>query len=65
VSGATGSATAWSDLLAVEPEADTPGMETQLQCHLLGARDKATWNLEPWRPDLSLVQYALARCNPT
>jgi hypothetical protein len=65
VSGATGSATAWADLLAVEPEADTPGMETQLQCHLLGARDKATWNLEPWRPDLGLVEYALARCNPT
>lgn len=65
VSGATGSATAWADLLAVEPEADTPGMETQLQCHLVGARDKATWNLEPWRPDLSLVEYALARCNPT
>lgn len=65
VSGATGSGTAWADLLAVEPEADTPGMETQLQCHLIGARDKATWNLEPWRPDLSLVEYALARCNPT
>lgn len=65
VSGATGSATAWADLLAVEPEADTPGMETQLQCHLIGAREKATWNLEPWRPDLSLVEYAFARCNPT
>jgi hypothetical protein len=65
VSGATGSATAWADLLAVEPAADTPGMQTQLQCHLIGARDKATWNLEPWRPDLGLVEYALARCNPT
>lgn len=65
VSGATGAASAWADLLAADPSADTPGMEKQLQCHLLGARDKATWNLEPWRPDVSLVEYALARCNPT
>ena len=65
VSGATGSVFAWGDLLATDPSADTPGMEKQLQCHLLGARDKATWNLEPWRPDVSLVDYALARCNPT
>lgn len=65
VSGATGSAFAWADLLAADPTADTPGMEEQLQCHLLGAREKATWNLEPWRPDVSLVEYALARCNPT
>lgn len=65
VSGVTGSAYAWADLLAADPTADTPGMEEQLQCHLLGAREKATWNLEPWRPDVSLVEYALARCNPT
>lgn len=65
VSGATGSAFAWADLLAADPTADTPGMEEQLQCHLLGAREKATWNLEPWRPAVSLVEYALARCNPT
>jgi len=65
VSGATGSVFAWADLLAADPTADTPGMEEQLQCHLLGAREKATWNLEPWRPAVSLVEYALARCNPT
>ena len=65
VSGATGSVFAWADLLAADPTADTPGMEEQLQCHLLGARDKASWNLEPWRPAVSLVEYALARCNPT
>lgn len=65
VSGATGSVFAWGDLLAVDPTAGSPGMEEQLQCHLLGARDKATWNLEPWRPAVSLVEYALARCNPT
>lgn len=65
VSGATGSLFAWADLLAADPTAGTPGMEEQLQCHLLGAREKDTWNLEPWRPAVSLVEYALARCNPT
>ncbi|WP_454041725.1 DUF2599 domain-containing protein [Cellulosimicrobium sp. Marseille-Q8652] len=55
----------WTALVAAEPEADTPGMHDQLVCHALGAPDKATWNLEPWRPDVGLVAVLAARCNPT
>ncbi|MBD8078800.1 DUF2599 domain-containing protein [Cellulosimicrobium arenosum] len=52
-------------LVATEPEADSPTMRDQLTCHALGAPDKATWNLEPWRPDVGLVAVLAARCNPT
>jgi hypothetical protein len=55
----------WTALVAAEPEADAPGMHDQLACHALGAPDKATWNLEPWRPDVGLVAVLAARCNPT
>ncbi|WP_435738316.1 DUF2599 domain-containing protein [Cellulosimicrobium sp. PMB13] len=55
----------WAALVAAEPEADTPGMHDQLVCHALGAPDKATWNLEPWRPDVGLVAVVAARCNPS
>ncbi|QAY71942.1 DUF2599 domain-containing protein [Xylanimonas protaetiae] len=54
----------WAEVLAVHPDADTPGMEDQLVCHALGAPDKDTWNLEPWRPDVGLVAVLQARCNP-
>ncbi|WP_051274974.1 DUF2599 domain-containing protein [Cellulomonas sp. URHD0024] len=55
----------WSQLVAREPDADSPGMQAQLECHQLGAADKETWNLEPWRPDVSAVDMIAARCNPT
>ncbi|WP_265520238.1 DUF2599 domain-containing protein [Oerskovia flava] len=54
----------WSRLVALEPEADSSTMADQLRCHALGAPDKATWNLEPWRPDVGLVAVLAARCNP-
>lgn len=54
----------WSQLVAREPDADTPSMRAQLECHQLGAPDKDTWNLEPWRPDVSAVDMIAARCNP-
>jgi len=63
--GAAGRDVLWTALVAAEPEADTPGMHDQLACHALGAPDKATWNLEPWRPDVGLVAVLAARCNPT
>lgn len=63
--GAAGLDVLWTALVAAEPEADTPGMHDQLACHALGAPDKATWNLEPWRPDVGLVAVLAARCNPT
>ncbi len=48
-----------------EDGADGDGMRDQLLCHLIGAPDKDTWNLEPWRPDVGLAGVIAARCNPT
>ncbi|BDZ41566.1 hypothetical protein GCM10025865_08650 [Paraoerskovia sediminicola] len=62
--GVAGLDATWAAVVAAQPDADTPGMRDQLECHALGAPDKATWNLEPWRPDVGLVEVALARCNP-
>ncbi|MFD6175390.1 MULTISPECIES: DUF2599 domain-containing protein [unclassified Isoptericola] len=55
----------WAELVADDPEVDTSTMHDQLECHAIGAPDKATWNLEPWRPDVGLVATMAARCNPT
>jgi hypothetical protein len=54
----------WAQLTAQEPEADVPTMRDQLTCHLIGAPDKASWNLEPWRPDVGLIGMIGALCNP-
>ncbi|WP_182112849.1 MULTISPECIES: DUF2599 domain-containing protein [unclassified Actinotalea] len=53
-----------AQLVAMEPEAGTPVMHDQLVCHAVGAPDKKTWNLEPWRPDVGLIGVLAARCNP-
>ncbi|WP_244286023.1 DUF2599 domain-containing protein [Cellulosimicrobium cellulans] len=63
--GRAGQELVWAQVLAAEPEADTPTMHDQLVCHAVGAPDKATWNLEPWRPDVGLLATMAARCNPT
>ncbi|MFE7406149.1 DUF2599 domain-containing protein [Isoptericola sp. NPDC057559] len=55
----------WAELVAEDPEVDTTTMHDQLECHAIGAPGKATWNLEPWRPDVGLVATMAARCNPT
>lgn len=54
----------WARLTAQEPEADVPTMRDQLACHVIGAPDKASWNLEPWRPDVGLIGMIGALCNP-
>ena len=54
-----------SVVVALAPDADTNGMNDQFLCHALGAADKATWNLEPWRPDVGEMATLAARCNPT
>lgn len=64
-SGIVGEATAWAQLVAAEPEAASTTMRDQFDCHALGATDKTTWNLEPWRPDVGFLATAAARCNPT
>ena len=53
-----------TQLVAAEPDADTSTMGDQLVCHAVGAPDKSTWNLEPWRPDVGLILTATAQCNP-
>ena len=55
----------WAAVVAQEPEADTNGMRDQFLCHALGAPDKESWNLEPWRPDVGSFATLAARCNPT
>ncbi|GMA24401.1 hypothetical protein GCM10025864_21600 [Luteimicrobium album] len=60
-----GAEATWSALVVEQPDADVPGMHDQLLCHALGAPDKPTWNLEPWRPDVGLVATLAAGCNPT
>ncbi|GAB2476121.1 DUF2599 domain-containing protein [Xylanimonas ulmi] len=63
--GDAGRELVWAELIAAEPEADTTTMRDQLICHTIGAPDKATWNLEPWRPEVGLLATMAARCNPT
>ncbi|KPA92007.1 MULTISPECIES: DUF2599 domain-containing protein [Pseudomonas] len=43
---------------------DGGGMRRQLICHLAIARQKAPWNLEPFRPDVSQQAAIDAGCNP-
>jgi len=54
----------WDALVALDQEASGPGMRDQLVCHMIGAQDKPTWNLEPWRPAVGLQQTILNLCNP-
>ncbi|QTE29329.1 DUF2599 domain-containing protein [Pengzhenrongella sicca] len=54
----------WAAVVAAEPEADSASMRDQLDCHALGAPDKASWNLEPWRPEVDSLTMLAARCNP-
>lgn len=62
--GLTVAAYGWGDVLAQDAGADVPGMEKQFACHAMGAPGKDSWNLEPWRPDVSLAEFVIARCNP-
>lgn len=54
-----------AELHAAEPESATAVMDDQLVCHTLGAPDKGSWNLEPWRPDVGLLGVLAAACNPS
>ena len=61
----------WADLsevLADAPDADLPGMRDQFVCHWEVAEaaepGKTSWNLEPWRPVVSMTKMLEAACNP-
>ncbi|PJY94521.1 DUF2599 domain-containing protein [Pseudomonas donghuensis] len=45
-------------------ENDKGGMRRQTVCHLVIAREKDTWNLEPFRPNVSHEVSLNAGCNP-
>jgi Protein of unknown function (DUF2599) len=59
---------AWTEVLALSPDADTPGMRAQFLCHWqfaeLAAPGKASWNLEPWRPVVDDAEMVASGCNP-
>jgi Protein of unknown function (DUF2599) len=61
-------AEAWSEVLRDAPDADLPGMREQFVCHWQYAEfvqpGKSSWNLEPWRPEVSPSQMVDAGCNP-
>lgn len=59
---------AWSEVKALDPDADTPGMRAQFLCHWAFAEivqpGKTSWNLEPWRPVVDDQTMVDTRCNP-
>lgn len=59
---------AWTEVLTLSPDADIPGMKAQFICHWefaeLSQPGKASWNLEPWRPEVSDEEMLGAGCNP-
>ncbi|EGD55391.1 DUF2599 domain-containing protein [Gordonia neofelifaecis] len=68
VSSPTAGDEAWREVLRIEPNADTPGMKAQFDCHWTFARivqpDKPTWNIEPNRPVVTPDEMIATRCNP-
>lgn len=59
---------AWGEVLALAPDADTPGMRAQFLCHWNFAEfaqpGKISWDLEPWRPRVDQAAMLSAGCNP-
>ena len=59
---------AWAEVLTLSPDADIPGMHEQFMCHWQYAEfafpGKTSWNLEPWRPEVSMDEMLAAHCNP-
>lgn len=58
---------AWAEVLALAPDAQTPGMRMQFDCHWYGRvfiPNKPSWNLEPWRPQVGEALMTVSQCNP-
>jgi uncharacterized protein DUF2599 len=59
---------AWTEVLTLSPDADSPGMKAQFLCHWHYAEfvepGKSSWNLEPWRNEVSDDAMVAAGCNP-
>jgi hypothetical protein len=54
----------WDAVLALAPDADSPGMREQFDCHQSFAKSKESWNLEPWRPAVGGAEMLASGCNP-
>jgi hypothetical protein len=71
-SGMPGSAAqayqAWAEVLTLSPDAAIAGRKEQFDCHWkfaeLAEPGKVSWNLEPWRPEVSAEEMIEAGCNP-
>jgi hypothetical protein len=55
---------AWHQVVALVPQADTPGMADQYRCHAQFVPDKEVFHLEPWRPAVGYLQTIASACNP-
>ena len=59
---------AWSEVLALAPDANTAGMREQFICHWelaeVAEPGKVSWNLEPWRPVVDAATMVSSGCNP-
>ena len=59
---------AWAEVLTLSPDAALPGMREQFICHWQFAElfepGKVSWNLEPWRPEVSNEEMVSTGCNP-
>ncbi len=59
---------AWTEVLTLAPDATIPGMREQFICHWRFAEliepGKTSWNLEPWRPEVTDEEMVVAGCNP-
>lgn len=59
---------AWREVLALAPNAATPGMRSQFDCHWVFVRivdpGKASWNLEPGRAVVGPLEMVATACNP-
>ncbi|KRQ28408.1 MULTISPECIES: DUF2599 domain-containing protein [Mycobacteroides] len=58
---------AWAEVLALAPDAQSPGMRMQFDCHWYGRvfiPNKPSWNLEPWRPQVDEALMTVSQCNP-
>jgi hypothetical protein len=59
---------AWAEVVALAPDADSPGIRSQFLCHWrfaeFAAPGKTSWDLESWRPVVDDNTMILAGCNP-
>jgi hypothetical protein len=59
---------AWAEVLTLSPDANSPGMKAQFVCHWRYAEfaqpGKVSWNIEPWRNEVSDEDMVAAACNP-